>query len=572
MTQEEAFNIMKTGANVFLTGEPGSGKTHTVNRFVRYLREHGLEPAVTASTGIAATHIGGMTIHSWSGIGIRSFLNQQDLNHIAGTKRLASRIKNTHTLIIDEISMLSARTFGMVEAACRAVRGGSEPFGGIQVILVGDFFQLPPVVRRQEPDPFSDTMLIPTEDDRASFAFDSSAWESLDFTVCYLSEQHRQEDAAFLGLLSALRGSVIGPAHRALLEARRSPEGAANTTHLFSHNVDVDRMNLIELEKLPGTKSQFLMDGRGANDVVAGLKRGCLSPEELYLKVGARVMFTKNDPAYRFVNGTLGIVTGFSEEDGWPIVKTNGGRTIVAEPEDWSVEEGGRVVARVSQVPLRLAWAMTVHKSQGMSLDGAHMDLRGAFEHGQGYVALSRVRTLAGLSIVGWNERALQVHSQIRVKDVDFRAASQAAEAAFRRIPESERLEQEKEFIKACGGSVDIKVVKERDGLPDFSKPKTKRWAVTFDMIGEKKSLAEMAAEQDIKPRTVLSHIQELLVLDKITAENIAYLVADNQSEIEEAQEAFREVGSEKLKPAFDYCEGRIDYDTLELARLLMEK
>src|ERR1700722_8442437 len=150
MTQAEALSILKTGANVFLTGEPGSGKTHTVNEFVAWLREHGIEPAVTASTGIAATHIGGFTIHSWSGIGIRSDITQRDIVRIGGNKRLATRIKKAHTLIIDEVSMLSAQTLAAAEAACRGVRGGIEPFGGLQVVLVGDFFQLPPVVAREE--------------------------------------------------------------------------------------------------------------------------------------------------------------------------------------------------------------------------------------------------------------------------------------------------------------------------------------------------------------------------------------------------------------------------------------
>jgi hypothetical protein len=213
MTQQEALNIMKTGANVFLTGEPGSGKTHVVNEFVAWLRAHDIEPAVAASTGIAATHIGGFTIHSWSGIGVRRSLTAQDLKHIAENARIAKRIRNTHTLIIDEISMLSARTFAMVEQACRAVRGGYDPFGGLQVILVGDFFQLPPVVSREEREEFDGgnlpQPLLGQEGGNANsvFAFNSPAWRSLNLNVCYLSEQHRQEDAVFLEMLSAIRNA-----------------------------------------------------------------------------------------------------------------------------------------------------------------------------------------------------------------------------------------------------------------------------------------------------------------------------------------------------------------------------
>ena len=152
------------------------------------------------------------------------------------------------------------------------------------------------------------------------------------------------------------------------------------------------------------------MTATGDKLLAEGLKRGCLSPERLDLKIGAVVMFTKNDPDGRFVNGTLGVVSDFSREDGYPVVITKSGQTVFAKPAEWKVDEDEAVKAGIEQVPLRLAWAITVHKSQGMSLDAAVMDLRHAFEYGQGYVALSRVRTLSGLHLLGWNERALRVH------------------------------------------------------------------------------------------------------------------------------------------------------------------
>jgi ATP-dependent DNA helicase PIF1 len=157
-----------------------------------------------------------------------------------------------------------------------------------------------------------------------------------------------------------------------------------------------------------------------------GLKRGCLSPERLDLKQGAAVMFTKNDPEGRFVNGTLGAVSGFDREDGNPIVMTKSGSTVFTKRAEWKVAEDETVKAGIEQVPLRLAWAITVHKSQGMSLDAAVIDLSNAFEFGQGYVALSRVRSLSGLHLLGWNERALRVHPQALEKDAEFRRASEA--------------------------------------------------------------------------------------------------------------------------------------------------
>ena len=147
MTQEEALAILKTGANVFLTGEPGAGKTHTINQYASYLRSRGIEPSITASTGIAATHIGGMNIHSWSGIGIRTYLDKYELDKISTTEYLAKRICRAKVLVIDEVSMLGPETFSMVEAVCRNIRQNNDAFGGLQVILVGDFFQLPPIVK-----------------------------------------------------------------------------------------------------------------------------------------------------------------------------------------------------------------------------------------------------------------------------------------------------------------------------------------------------------------------------------------------------------------------------------------
>ncbi|MDO8575941.1 MAG: PIF1 family ATP-dependent DNA helicase [bacterium] len=454
MKQETALKILQTGVNVFLTGEPGSGKTHTVNAYVKWLRERGIEPAITASTGIAATHIHGMTIHSWSGIGIKQDLSAYDLDKIAQNERVVRRVRDAKILIIDEVSMLSSKTLAMAEAVCREIRQRQAPFGGLQVVLVGDFFQLPPVVRREENQETEPQISFETGEveEPSHFAFSSRVWKELNPLVCYLSEQHRQEDAAFLDLLSGIRRGAFSPAHRTLLESRRTLSGRDGTTQLYSHNADVDRINDVEIGKISGDMCTFAMTSQGKDTLVTSLKRGCLSPEILALKVGARVMFTKNDIEHKYVNGTLGTVTGFVKESGYPIIKTNPGRSIIAEPEEWHIEDGGRVLAKITQIPLRLAWAITVHKSQGMSLDAAHMDLSQAFEYGQGYVALSRVRTLAGLSLSGLNERALEVHPEVAARDRDFKLQSAAARKAFEAMEEKEHAELMNNFIVACGG------------------------------------------------------------------------------------------------------------------------
>ncbi|MDP3015217.1 MAG: PIF1 family DEAD/DEAH box helicase [bacterium] len=431
MTQSQALSILKTGANVFLTGEPGSGKTHTINEYAAYLVGKGIEPAITASTGIAATHIDGMTIHSWSGIGIKKKLTKHDLNKIASSGYITKRVRRAKVLIIDEVSMLPPETLSMIDAVCREIKKNSEPFGGIQVVLVGDFFQLPPVIRTETED-ISQSPLI--EESIGRFAYDSPAWTRANSVVCYLTEQYRQDDKDYLAVLSAIRRNVFNDDHLRSIKAReiKSHTALERAPKLFSRNIDVDRVNNEMLAKLSGESRTFEMFSRGAKQLVASLKKNCLSPETLELKIGGAVMFTKNNLKEGFVNGTLGVVDGFDKNGGQPIIKTRSGRRIKVLPMEWKMEENGKIRAQIMQLPLRLAWAITVHKSQGMSLDEAVMDLSDVFEFGQGYVALSRVRRFSGLHLLGWNERAFQVDPEVLVKDEYFRHASSDAETMFR--------------------------------------------------------------------------------------------------------------------------------------------
>ena len=482
MTQDQAIAILKTGSNVFLTGEPGSGKTHTVNRYVSHLRAHHIEVAITASTGIAATHIGGITIHSWSGIGIKQSLDKYDLDKISSNERLSKRIRSAKVLIIDEVSMLAAETLRSVDLVCREVRQiVDEPFGGLQVLLVGDFFQLPPVVKR---DDWGGQESFMDEDGRQTngFAYYSPVWQEARFITCYLSEQHRQDDDNFLSILSAIRDNTYDETHHAHIEKRRVKGGShhRDITRLFSHNENVDRINSEELGKLGEGEQVFEMKESGPEALVKALKKGCLSPEKLILKKGAKVMFIKNNPSAGYVNGTLGEVL-MLDPDGYPLILTTSGREIVAEPMDWTIEENGVVKARISQVPLRLAWAITVHKSQGMSLDEAVMDLSDVFEFGQGYVALSRVRRLDGLHILGWNKLAFKIHPDVFEKDAEFKQSSSLAAEKFGEIPLAELEKMHRNFIRASGGK-----------LPDKNGAKAKESGV----VGEKGSgFAKVRAE-----------------------------------------------------------------------------
>ncbi len=565
MTQSEVLDILKTGANVFLTGEPGSGKTHTTNEYIRYLREHGIEPAVTASTGIAATHSGGQTIHSWSGIGIKSSLSPYDLDQIASNEGRAKKIRRTTTLIIDEVSMLSAATLSMVDAVCREVKGRDEPFGGLQIVLVGDFFQLPPIEKGG-----SDLFGAPNPSGEKNFAYRSPSWEKMRAVVCYLSEQHRQEDDSFLGVLTAIRNGSVGATHHKLLRERKIEKENENATQLFSHNIDVDRINDAELAKLAGNPRTYTMTSRGATHLTEQLKRGCLSPEFLSLKIGARVMFTKNNFEEGYVNGTLGIVESFSDQG--PVVKIRSGKVITVTPLEWTVEDSGKILAKIIQLPLRLAWAITVHKSQGMSLDAAHMDLSKAFEYGQGYVALSRVRTLSGVSLIGINERALQVHPMIAKQDVAFRSESKEAVEAFGGISKKELGEMHANFIKASGGTLTAKKIAPKSLKEKKMPKKGDTIAATKTFVDKKLPIEAIAKERGVTLGTILGHVESLYVDGKIGKTELTALFKNQRKSFSDIEKAFYKLGAEKLKPIFEYFKGKVSYDEIKMARMLFEK
>lgn len=402
MTQDKALEILKSGANVFLTGEPGAGKTYTIEQFTKWLDSEAKDYVITASTGIAASHLDGSTIHSWSGLGIRRGLDKEVLGKLRRNHFLVEKIKRVKVLVIDEISMLDAVTLNDIHNILMAVHRKFKPFGGIQVIFVGDFFQLPPVVKYGE----------------SRFAFESIAWIKAEPQICYLTEQHRQSDAEFLDILTSMRAGTVTQVHKDRLLACQNKEKP--DTQLFTHNADVDRLNKTELDKLPSKLKTFTMEEWGEEKLIEVLKRGCLSPAKLELKEGAVVMFTRNNFKAGYVNGSIGKITRFTK-GGDPVVKLLSGREIIPDFSEWKFKVKKELKAYIRQFPLRLAWAITVHKSQGMSLDSAQIDLSKTFEFGQGYVAISRVRTLEGLHLTGMNEETFMMHPKVIEQDKIFR-------------------------------------------------------------------------------------------------------------------------------------------------------
>lgn len=420
MTQKEALEIMKMGHNVFLTGEPGTGKTFVLNKYIEFLRKKNIPTGITASTGIAATHIDGVTVDSWTGLGIKEELTDKDLETLKHKFHLRKRLQTTKVLIIDEVSMISGKHLYMIDKILRTIRNNNIPFGGMQVILSGDLFQLPPV-----------------SNDRNStdFIFTSKTWQELDLRICYLTKAFRHKDQKFLNLLAAIRGNKADSNIISILKqtANQTFERKIIPAKLYTHNMDVDAINQQELDRLEGETHEYNMQVLGNEKVTAALKRTCLAPEILKLKKRAVVMFVRNNFAEGYVNGTMGAVEGFDRNND-PVVGTYSGKKITVTPMHWTIMEGDKTIAQLTQIPLRLAWAITVHKSQGMTLDAAELDLRKSFLAGMGYVALSRVRSLSGLRLLGFNELALRVNPQITEVDQYLQKLSEQTAANLRNM------------------------------------------------------------------------------------------------------------------------------------------
>lgn len=436
MTQKEALHILKLGHNVYITGQAGSGKTYLLNSYIDYLKEHGVGVGITASTGIAATHLGGMTIHAWAGIGIADDLSTKEIKEMMKKPYLRSRFASTKVLVIDEVSMLHAHRLDLVDRVCKAFKRCEEPFGGLQVVLCGDFFQLPPVSKTNGA----------VERD---FIHNARSWYEMDVKICYLEEQHRQFDKRFTQILNDVRSNTITEDTLAALDERyQKPVGKGIIpTKLYTHNVDVDAINARELAKLAGDEVEYPMNATGNDSLFAMLKKSCLAPERLALKLGAQVMFVKNNFDKGYVNGTLGKVVDFDDEF-QPVVEMVNGNKIVVVPTSWVVEEEGVVKAEICQVPLRLAWAITIHKSQGMSLDAAEIDLSKSFVPGMGYVALSRVRSLAGIKLMGTNEMALVVNEKVLELDQELLRRSNEAREVLKALGVLQRKKLQGDFIR----------------------------------------------------------------------------------------------------------------------------
>jgi len=503
MTQDQALKIMKTGVNIYLTGSAGSGKTFLLNKYISYLKEHNITVAITASTGIAATHMNGMTIHSWSGIGIKKELTEKDLDELEDKKYLWKRFENTKVLIIDEISMLHDYQLDMIEKVCKRFKRNNEPFGGIQVILSGDFFQLPPVEK---------------EELLSSMVYESNAWKILNPAICYLKEQHRQEDEILLDILNNIRSNSIEELQYEILESRIDVElKNIKPTKLYTHNINVDKENNDELSKIDSEEKIYKMTETGSENLVGILKKSCIAYDELHLKIGAEVMAIKNNFDKGYVNGSRGKIIHFDSDTGNPVVSFYNGNNILISPEIWEIEEDGKTKASITQIPLRLAWAITIHKSQGMSLDNAEIDLRNTFTYGMGYVALSRVKNISGIKLLGLNKDALLVNPKILRFDQILKDESIENEIIFSKLKANDQKKLEEEFIKKMDGDLQINKIKNKSSATKSHKinkninTKIPTILITKELLEQGKNIKEICKERNLTANTITCHIEQIM-------------------------------------------------------------
>lgn len=396
------------GKNLFLSGPAGTGKSFIVNKLCNFLDAEGIFVARTATTGVAALNVGGSTLHSFFGMG----LAQEDVTTLIQTKvkknkRAVSRIRMTKILVIDEISMCGANLLDKVDLISKYFRYNTDSFGQMQILLLGDFLQLPNIINRGEID---------------SFAFSSDAWKEAKIKTINLTEPVRQSDAKFIELLNNIRIGKLDDLSLlySRVNAKLNLPQDVKATKLFAKNVDVNNFNLKSLSKLPGEEMVYHSCDFGTDFQKNFLDKSCPAPKILNLKIGAAVMLVYNlDVENSLVNGSIGVVTKF--EGRTPVVRFRDGCEQRIDPVKWEIKEKsinseGKITYKISawreQYPLKLSWALSCHKSQGSTLNYVDVSLNEIFSCGQAYVALSRCKDIESLTLKPFDPSVFKVNQE----------------------------------------------------------------------------------------------------------------------------------------------------------------
>lgn len=531
--QRDALDVLEREGNVFLTGAAGTGKSYLLER---YLKDKPTKAfPVVASTGAAAVLVGGRTFHSFFGLGIMEGGLEATIARAMKSRRLMQRLQQACCVIIDEVSMLSGATLHAAERIARKARNMDEPWGGLRIVAVGDFAQLPPV-----------TPGMNVKD----WAFAHPTWIESGFQPALLSTVMRTRDAEFLDVLNLVRAGTANDEVRRFLDARLIDESEEiEGTRLYPHRAKADAYNHRRLESIPGSMHFFETQYMGDRRAIESAKRSLPIPEVLQLKEGALVMMRKNDASEErlFVNGSLGYVRGI-EEDALTIALLSG-EEVTVEPQKFSTLDGdGNELAAAWNFPVTLAWATTIHKAQGASLDRMIVDLSALWEPGQAYVALSRVRSADGLFIERWSASSIRAEPMV---------------TAFY----DAMADQMKTYVPRPLYEPDIpERPADKEKSPRMTpRAKKKRRIETIKRMLEREApLGDIADACGMKDESILRDIEQLLM--EGTSVNIGHLMTD-VPERSRIREAFETCGTDRLKPVFEALDGTVPYPTLRLVR-----
>lgn len=564
------FIVEKTDMSLFLTGKAGTGKTTFLREVVRYTKKKCI---VLAPTGIAAVNAGAMTIHSFFQFGLGPFVQGviEPKSDFRINKSKLELIRHLQLLIIDEVSMVRADLMDHIDVELRRIRRNSKPFGGVQLLMIGDLQQLPPIAHGGE-----DELL--RQYYKTLYFFSSAALKSMKYSCIELKNVYRQTDRHFIDILNHARNCTLTSQDISDLNARYipgfSPKPEDGYIRLMTHNRQVDNVNETELEKLDSKPYTFVAAVTGT------------FPEESYptansltLKKGAQVMFIKNDPERRFINGTLGEVKSI-DKNSIAVRLAESGTVIDVEPMEWqniryqfdeeSKEISSKQIGRFKQYPLKAAWAITVHKSQGLTFEKAIIDVHAAFSPGQAYVALSRCRTLDGLVLsspvsasVFMRDNAVDAYMNYISRPVEELAFSSCYEYfEYEKKPEPEVVAPAAEVNK------DKPKKEKKEELRDDTGKKLNTFEYSYWLYNQGNTVNQIAEKRGLNQSTIEGHLARYVASGDIDVHE--FVDADTLEKVEAYCEKHPE--EKALKPIFEHFDAKIPYGVLRMAIAAIRK
>ncbi len=564
------FIVEKTDMSLFLTGKAGTGKTTFLREVVRYTKKKCI---VLAPTGIAAVNAGAMTIHSFFQFGLGPFVQGviEPKSDFRINKSKLELIRHLQLLIIDEVSMVRADLMDHIDVELRRIRRNSKPFGGVQLLMIGDLQQLPPIAHGGE-----DELL--RQYYKTLYFFSSAALKSMKYSCIELKNVYRQTDRHFIDILNHARNCTLTSQDISDLNARYipgfSPKPEDGYIRLMTHNRQVDYVNETELEKLDSKPYTFVAAVTGT------------FPEESYptansltLKKGAQVMFIKNDPERRFINGTLGEVKSI-DKNSIAVRLAESGTVIDVEPMEWqniryqfdeeSKEISSKQIGRFKQYPLKAAWAITVHKSQGLTFDKAIIDVHAAFSPGQAYVALSRCRTLDGLVLsspvsasVFMRDNAVDAYMNYISRPVEELAFS----SCYEYFEYEKKLEPE-EVAPEAEVNADKQKKEKKEELRDDTGKKLNTFEYSYWLYNQGNTVEQIAEKRKLNPVTIEGHLARYVASGDIDVHE--FVDGDTLQKVEAY--CMEHPEEKALKPIFEHFDAKIPYSVLRMAIAAIRK